>query len=278
MPDKKQIRVKLKRFKFDMMDQTSTVAMIAKRGSGKSFLIRDMLFNFKHIPIGTVICRTEALNRFYRDYVPESFIHHEYRDDILEKVLKRQRLIIDKVSADTQYKDVDPHAFLLFDDMMFETGWQKSERMRDVMFNGRHSKLLTILSLQYTMGLNVSYRNNLDWIFIFKEPIQANKKRLYDNYCGMFPNQHIFDAVLDAVTHDYGCLVVHNGAHSTKLVDQVFWYRAEDRSGFPWRTCLDCFWNMGTEKEDEDDAEDDDDFSRPFVGRNQYQVNVKRLT
>ncbi len=277
MPGSKKISVKLKKFDFSMMSETATVAMIAHRGSGKSFLMRDLLYHFRHIPVGTVISRTEALNRFYKDYVPEPFIHFEYRDDIIEKVLKRQRLIIDKTSSDPQYKDVDPHAFLLFDDMMYETGWQKSEKMRDVIFNGRHSKLLSVLSLQYAIGLNVAFRNNLDWVFIFKESILANKKRLYDHYCGMFPNQAIFDAVLDAVTHDYGCLVVHNGAHSTRLVDQVFWYRAEDRSTEPWRTCLDCFWEMSTEKEDDDDDDDDNDFSKPFVGRNQYQVNVKRI-
>jgi hypothetical protein len=123
-------------------------------------------------------------------------------------------------------------------------------------------------------------RNNVDWVFLFKESIYANKKRLYDNFCGMFPNQAIFDAVLDSVTHDYGCLVVHNGSNSTRLIDQVYWYRAEDHSDVQWRTCSDCFWNMGTERDpDEDDNPDENnDFNAPFVGRSQYSVDVRRLT
>ena len=269
----KKFSLKIKKFSFDMMGRSDVVAVVARRKSGKSFFIRDMLHHYRDIPVGTVISQTERVNSFYKDFVPPSLIHDEYRDEIIEKVLKRQRLVLDKIRKDPEYAEVDPSAFLLMDDCMADTSWQKSPVMREIFFNGRHFKLLTVLSLQYVMGLSVSFRNQVDWVFLFKEGIWANKKRLYENFAGMFHNQQIFNAVLDQVTNDYGCLVIHNGSSSNELSDQIFWYRAEDRSSGDWRTCLDCFWDMEKDRDEDEDGDDAGDFSRRF-GRNNIEVNV----
>lgn len=267
----KKPSLKLRKFSFDMMGRSDVVAVVAKRKSGKSFFIRDMLYHFRDVPVGTVISPTEKCNDFYKEFIPASLIHDEYRDDIIENVLKRQRLVLDKKKHDPEYAQVDPSAFLLLDDCMADTRWQKAPVMREVFFNGRHFKLLTVLSLQYVMGLTVAFRNQVDWVFLFKESIWANKKRLYENFAGMFHNQKMFETVLDKITNDYGCLVIYLGSKSSNLTDQIFWYLAEDRSGGGWRTCLDCFWDMGKSQEEEE--EDTGDFSRHF-GRNKVDINV----
>ncbi len=225
-----------------------------------------------------MISPTEKLNKSYSRIVPPIFIHHNYREDIIERVLQRQTLLIESIEKDPNFADVDPHAFLLLDDCMFDPGWQKSPNMKEIFYNGRHYKLMFLLSLQYCLGLNIGMRNNLDWTFLFKEPIMANKKRLYEYFAGMFPNQSVFNSVLDQTTNDYGCLVIHNGSSSTDLQQQVFWYRAEDRvADGSWRCCWDTFWDMSNKPKHEDDDEDHDDFSKPFYGnRNSIQVNVKK--
>ena len=43
-------RLKIKRFNIKSMPDNVTIAMIAKRGSGKSFLTRELLFHKRHIP------------------------------------------------------------------------------------------------------------------------------------------------------------------------------------------------------------------------------------
>ena len=40
------------------------VVLIGRRDTGKSFLVRDLLFHHKDIPLGTVISGTEAGNGF----------------------------------------------------------------------------------------------------------------------------------------------------------------------------------------------------------------------
>ena len=54
------------------------VVLIGRRDTGKSFLVRDLLYYHRNIPIGTVISGTEAGNGFYSSHVPKLFIHEEY--------------------------------------------------------------------------------------------------------------------------------------------------------------------------------------------------------
>ncbi len=72
--------------KFDMKSITfrpdenkgPVVVFIGRRDTGKSFLVRDLLFHHQDIPIGTVISGTEASNGFYGKLVPKLFIHNQY--------------------------------------------------------------------------------------------------------------------------------------------------------------------------------------------------------
>ena len=41
------------------------IVLIGRRDTGKSYLVRDLLFHHQDIPIGTVISGTEAANQFY---------------------------------------------------------------------------------------------------------------------------------------------------------------------------------------------------------------------
>ena len=74
------------------------IAMIAKSGSGKSWVIREILYYLSktHIPCGTVIAPTDKMTKFYDDIVPAAYIHHEYKEEIIPKILHRQKLIIEK--------------------------------------------------------------------------------------------------------------------------------------------------------------------------------------
>ena len=73
------------------------VVLIGKRDTGKSFLVRDLLYYQQDIPIGTVISGTEEGNGFYGSMVPKLFIHKEYNSSIIENVLKRQRNVLKKL-------------------------------------------------------------------------------------------------------------------------------------------------------------------------------------
>ena len=138
--------------------------------------------------------------------------------------------MIDKINKGD--KGVDPRAFLILDDCLYDNTWSKDKWMRSVFMNGRHYKLLFLLTMQYALGVPPNLRTNIDYVFILRENYVSNRKRLYEHYAGMFPNFDMFCQVMDQCTENYECLVINNNAKSNKLEDQVFWYKAESRPDF----------------------------------------------
>jgi len=224
----------LKKFDMNEIKDDKVVVLIGKRDTGKSFLCRDILFRHRGIPVGQVISGTEGANQFYSKMVPKLFIHDEFKPEIVENIIKRQKIMIEKinqggVSAD---QSIDPRAFLILDDCLYDNSWAKDKNMRSVFMNGRHFKLLFLLTMQYALGIPPNMRTNIDYVFILRENYVSNRKRLYEHYAGMFPTFEMFCQVMDQCTENYECLVINNNAKSNKLSDQVFWYKAEPRPDF----------------------------------------------
>ena len=82
------------------------IVLIGRRDTGKSYLVKDILYYHQDIPIGTVISGTEAGNGFYSAHVPKLFIHDEYNTSIIENILQRQKTVLRviKKELETQKK------------------------------------------------------------------------------------------------------------------------------------------------------------------------------
>jgi len=211
------------------------VVLIGRRDTGKSFLVRDLLYHHQDIPIGTVISGTEEGNGFYGTMIPKLFIHDEYNTVIVENVLKRQRGVLKEMKRelDTYKKTtIDPRTFLILDDCLYDASWSKDKMMRLLFMNGRHWKIMCIITMQYPLGIPPNLRTNIDYVFILREPYITNRKRIYENYAGMFPTFESFCQVMDQCTENFECLVINNNAKSNKLQDQIFWYKATAHNDF----------------------------------------------
>ena len=232
------------------------VVLIGRRDTGKSFLVRDLLFYQQDIPLGTVISGTEEGNGFYGKHVPKLFIHNEYNTVIIENILKRQKQVLKQMNKDIEmYKrsTIDPRTFVILDDCLYDAGWTKDKMMRLLFMNGRHWKVMLIITMQYPLGIPPNLRTNIDYVFILREPYIANRKRIYENYAGMFPTFESFCQVMDQCTENYECLVINNNSKSNKLQDQIFWYKADAHGEFKLGSKE--FWeiskNMGSDDEEE---------------------------
>jgi hypothetical protein len=235
------------------------VVLIGRRDTGKSYIVRDLLYYHQDIPIGTVISGTEAGNGFYSSHVPKLFIHDEYNTAIIENILKRQKMVLKEVKKHmAHYKkcNIDPRAFVILDDCLYDNAWTKDKLMRLLFMNGRHWKIMLIITMQYPLGVPPNLRTNIDYVFILREPYLTNRKRIWENYAGMFPTFESFCQVMDQCTENYECLVINNNAKSNKLIDQIFWYKAENHPDFKLGSKE--FWDIskGLNSDDEDDMYD----------------------
>jgi hypothetical protein len=86
--------------------------------------------------------------------------------------------------------------------------------------------------MQYCMDLPPDLRGQCDYVFVFREPIVQNRKRLYENFFGIFPSFEMFEQVLKVCTENYECLVLDNTSKSNKIEDCVFFYRSPIRKNF----------------------------------------------
>ena len=75
--DKKDKKLVLSKLDITSIPDDSVVVFIGKRQTGKSILVKDVLFHKRDIPVGTVISGTESANRFYSKLLPKQFIHEE---------------------------------------------------------------------------------------------------------------------------------------------------------------------------------------------------------
>jgi hypothetical protein len=234
------------------------IVLIGRRDTGKSYLVRDVLYYHQDIPIGTVISGTEAGNGFYSAHVPKLFIHEEYNTAIIENILKRQRMVLKKVKHEQeQYRQpskIDPRTFVILDDCLYDGSWTKDKMMRLLFMNGRHWKVMLIITMQYPLGIPPNLRTNIDYVFILREPYIANRRRIWENYAGMFPNFESFAQVMDQCTENYECLVINNNAKTNQLQKQIYWYKAQLHSDFKLgsREYWELSKNLGSDDEDEE--------------------------
>jgi len=275
------MQLHLRKFDLSQIQEGRNVLLIARRGSGKSTIILDILYNKRDIPLGTVICPTETSNGTYGKHVPSLFIHTEYSPQLIANVLKRQNNIIKKMNKEIAMygrSSIDPRAFLVMDDMMFDDSWKKDKNIKYIFANGRHEKLNFILSLQYLKGIGPSFRGNSDYIFILREPVLSNRRLIYETFAGIFPTFEIFCTVLDQLTENHECMVIDNTTLSNKLEDQIYWFKAEIHNDFK----IGCkeFWLVHNELGGNSDNEEDEemfDISKVVVKKkNSPQINVRK--
>lgn len=109
----------IRQFKLENMVENPAIVMIAKRGSGKSWVVRAILHHFRTVPCGIVIAPTDRMNSFYNDFFPDSYIHYEYKSDIMQRLLQRQIMMIEKKKQKIKNgKKLDARTYCIMDDCL----------------------------------------------------------------------------------------------------------------------------------------------------------------
>jgi hypothetical protein len=229
------VNISLKKFDMRKIPQDAVVIFIGRRRTGKSTLVRDLLFQHQEMPLGTVISGTEESNSFYAKMIPPLFIYGEYNAMILANFVKRQRMMISRIQKEIAAgvrSRIDPRSFMILDDCMYDDSWTHDKNIRYLFLNGRHLKVFFLITMQYPLGIQPALRTNVDFVFILREPYATNRKRIYENYASAFPSFEFFCQIMDQCTQNFECLVIDNTSLSAKLDDCVYWYKADMHPDF----------------------------------------------
>ncbi|AYV77429.1 MAG: packaging ATPase [Dasosvirus sp.] len=228
-------KIPIREFKLEDMVDNPSIIMIAKRGSGKSWVTKAIMYNQSDVPVGLVISPTEKDNPFFVDFFPDSYIYYKYDSKIIKKLLLRQKLILKKAREKKQEgKYLDPRLMVVMDDCLASKGtWAKDPLVAELLFNGRHRYITYILTMQYPLGIAPELRSNFDYVFLLSEDYVSNLKRIYEHYAGMFPDFNSFRQVFKNLTEDFGAMVIKNRGSRTKLDDKIAFYKAPNLKNKP---------------------------------------------
>ena len=257
-----------------------TVLYLAPRNRGKSFLLRDTLYHLRDIPMGIVISPTEMANNFFSNFIPGILIYEEFAPEIIERFVDRQKKITKQYNDEIKKfgrTDIDPRGFIVFDDLMYSNkDWVNDRSVRYLFLNGRHTNCFVAVTSQQVMGIPPSLRTNLDNVFILRENIFINRKKIYEQYAGMFPTYEVFSQVLEQCTTNYECMVIDNRTQGANINETVFWYKAKNRE---FKMCSPELWQLQAMEEERralkmnsaDDEDEEEDYN-PYVRKKNATV------
>ncbi len=238
------MKLELKKFDPSKIASDSVLIFLGKRHTGKSWTLRDILNYHRDIPVGVVVSPTEAANGFFEKFIPKMLIYDEPTEATIEKFLDRQTKISSERKREIKKfgnSQIDARAFLILDDCMYDKRWINNRNIHKIFMNGRHYKIFFLITLQHALGLPPVLRNNIDYIFIFRNNIRREREKIYHHYAGMFPTFEAFEQVMMQTTENFECLVIDNKTQSNKLEDQVFWYKATETN---FKMCGSDLWEL----------------------------------
>lgn len=227
--------IRIKKFDPKTITASRILFIIGKRNTGKSVLMRDLLYHMPKPDYCLAMAPTEDTLKMFREFLPESCIFDHFSQEKLERLVSLQRELVNRGKK--------RNVLIILDDCMYQKGVLKSTCMRSIFFNGRHDNISLMCAAQYLMEIECSLRTNIDYIFTMRENILTNRQKLHKYFFGQFSKFDEFDKVMTACTQDYKTLVLDGTVSSTTATDSVMWYKASLNVPH-FRLCKDIFWSL----------------------------------
>jgi energy-coupling factor transporter ATP-binding protein EcfA2 len=201
--------------------------IIGPSGSGKSEIIKSILWAKKSIiPVVVAISETEDVNKCYSKIIPDLFVFNKNDPEIIEKIIARQKVACEHLK--------NPMLALVLDDCMNKTSNMNEDIHTALFKTSRHYQMMTLISCQSTFDLKPSNREQAAGFFILRSDNSANRKKIYNNYASIIPNEQLFNALMDTLTSDYCCMFIKNRNRGQNWFDNVFWFKRFDNIPDNW--------------------------------------------
>jgi hypothetical protein len=269
----------MKRFDLRWIARDAVVLVIGPRNSGKSLLLKDIMYKNRDIPTGAVISGSEHCSPYFSHFFPKVFIYNKYEPERIESILRRQAKKIRKEAKRVQGDGRSPknNTLIVMDDCIASAStWRNDEHLKEVILNGRHHHILLLITTQYSIAIPPIMRNNVDYCFIYREDEVEMRRKLYVNFAGIIPSFKIFNALMTETCKDWCCLVIdkRNKAEGDWR-KKVFFYKAEMPPDFKFVHEALWAYNDRFARDSDAESEEEDENTKKMVnkyGSNKYKI------
>jgi hypothetical protein len=211
--------INLKRFDMTKMSSTSFSVCVGKKQTGKSTLVKDILYHHPNITRGFVASSTEDLVPFYSLMSPTPQLetgHHDSEGKLrwLCNFLNSQQ----EENKSNNTLTINP-SYVVIEDY--------AKEYLDHYVTKINSKLntLLIMTAQHPTELTELVYSNADYIFLFPSFMLSYNDELFRK-CSLSVQPNIFKEILNCLD-GYQCLVIDNTVKSNKFEERVFWYQSQ---------------------------------------------------
>lgn len=161
----------------DYLQSSIFALLLGKTNSGKSHFLRYVMREISKskypFSYGVVFCGTEFENSY--DFVPDKFIHSEYDEDVLVRLIELQKKNIQN--------EIYKRCFVIFDDCLSSDELRGSGVIRKLAVQSRHYGISVFICCQWPHLCDPPIRSNATHIYMFN---LGNSKialqSLYENF------------------------------------------------------------------------------------------------
>lgn len=218
------------------------ILICAKRGSGKTFLLRDLLYPFRNqFKKVYLFAGTAHLQHSIEDdpffFVPKDNIFKNFDENALLKIIEDNQKVRLENNQRPKREKKNNKVLIILDDLINDPAVTNSKGLKDLATKGRHSDISFILISQVLTsrgGFHTAIRTNIDCYISFMTYDKSTKELVSQCYLSLIDTK-LGECLLNTVPaiEPYTALVVvirhaDKDKHVLKYEDFVYKYKAKE--------------------------------------------------
>jgi len=193
--------------KLDLVKDCAFVLIIARRGSGKSELLKHFIKKLSHGVDKVFLISPSVFNGQFNGVVHPSCIMEDYSEEFVDRLITRMRA--ENSNKDRHHKDFKRVLLVMDDCISSNLKTHHSKTLHKLATRGRHCGIAVLFTAQWAHSVSPVIRFNSDVIFYGLSNSQSHNILFKEmNPTGM-PKQEFMN-MIERNTRNYRFLVISN--------------------------------------------------------------------
>ena len=214
----------IQNFEMRNIKHDSNILIVAKRGTGKSFIMKNLIYHLQNISGGAIIAPTDRMNSFYKFFFPDLYIHYEYSEILIKDILDRQ-CDINKGLISKRISNFNPSSLLVLDNCIRHLSKSSNyPYLKEIFTKNKEYKMTNILTRQTP---NLPFNIKFDYVFLLAEDSKENRIKLHNRYVYPYLTFEEFEPLFKSLTQDFGAMVIDNSHALLNIENTIYRFKAE---------------------------------------------------